>query len=123
MTIIINLAFLIATLVFFKRYVDAVKQDSFQTAANHYFSTEKFFLLRFLIVSSVALLLIIIFKKKALVLSLLATLIYAIYIAYNLYLKAEDFIGKNERDAIRLYTTGKLIGIFTLLSVISQWLC
>mgnify|MGYP003296575800 CR=1 FL=1 len=123
MTFFLHLAFYIATLIFSKRYVDLVKEDALQTASKEYFKAESFYLLRFLIVSAITLLLIMIFKKKILIISLLAALVYAFYIAYDLYLKSEDFIGKNEQYAIRLFSAGKLIGLFTLLCVIGEWLC
>ena len=116
-------AFLVAALIFSKRISDRVKVNPLQRAATSYFKSEKMLLKRYLVVTVAAFLLILFFRKTIVVVALAACLIYAIFIAFKQYKISRDIIGSDERYAVRLYTAGKLICVYTVLTAVAGWLC
>lgn len=120
---IFTLAFFFAALLLSKRISDSVKKDSSQHAATNYFRNEKKFLKRHILVSIIAFIVILLFRKTIITIALGACLIYAIYIAFILYKRSKEILGKNERYAVRLYTAGKITILYMALCLIGNWLC
>ncbi len=126
---VIFIVFFIFVVIFTKRCVDEVRNQSdsstmYQKNAKNFFRAEAKYLKRMVILAIIASLAILILKKTVVVFALALLHIFSLYILYRMIKSSQENIdGKNERFAARLFTAEKLMIICTVVYGLANLVC